>query len=254
MSVFVVIMGASLAIIIHELGHLFAMKKCGVEVEEICFGFFPSIFPSITFPARFIGENTSITISLFILGGYVWPSESGKLTLEVLPYKDRAVIYGSGIIWNLIIGFAVFAFYDFWFSQDWLHAIHLLLIGYLIFLLRKELCRYFFPIFGPLVLMVTAWAIFFLLPLSSQGGPVLMVQEASRMNVAEAFKFVASLSLGLGLANMFPLVFFDGGRIMLDLIRKFYPKLENAYGTITIIIAAISIAWPIALDVIRLLF
>jgi len=81
-----------------------------------------------------------------------------------------------------------------------------------------------------------------------------MVQEASRMNVAEAFKFVASLSLGLGLANMFPLVFFDGGRIILDLIRKFYPKLENAYSITTVFFAAITIAWPIALDIIRLLF
>lgn len=254
MSVFIVIAGVFLAIIIHELGHLFAMKKCGVEVEEICFGFFPNIFPSISLPAKFIGENTNFTISLLLLGGYVRPSESGQIVMGILPYKDRAIISGSGIIWNLIFGFTIYAFYYFWFLQDGLHAIRLLLIGCLIFLLRKELCRYFFPILGPIVLVAVAWAIFFFLPISSQGGPVLMVQEASGMNVAEAFLFLARLSLGLGISNLFPLAFFDGGRIILDLIRRFYPKLENAYFVISVFLAAVTIAWPVILDITRLLF
>ncbi|MEA3357351.1 MAG: M50 family metallopeptidase [Patescibacteria group bacterium] len=49
---------------IHELGHFFAAKSCGMKVEEFSFGFGPKLF------SRKVGD-TEYILKLFPIGGYV---------------------------------------------------------------------------------------------------------------------------------------------------------------------------------------
>jgi len=59
---FVVVLG--ILIIVHELGHFFMARLCGVGVERFSVGFGPVLW-------RFRGKETEYCLSLIPMGGYV---------------------------------------------------------------------------------------------------------------------------------------------------------------------------------------
>src|SRR5512132_1453186 len=79
---FVVVLG--ILIIVHELGHFFMARLCGVGVERFSVGFGPVLW-------RWRGKETEYCLSLIPMGGYVKmmgeenPLEGG----ETLPYEAR---------------------------------------------------------------------------------------------------------------------------------------------------------------------
>jgi regulator of sigma E protease len=73
---FVVVLG--ILIVVHELGHFFMARLCGVGVERFSVGFGPVLW-------RFRGKETEYCVSLIPMGGYVKmmgddenPLEGGK--------------------------------------------------------------------------------------------------------------------------------------------------------------------------------
>src|SRR5258705_3152870 len=75
---FVVVLG--ILIIVHELGHFFMARLCGVGVERFSIGFGPVLW-------RFRGKETEYCVSAIPIGGYVKmmgddenPLEGGKGT------------------------------------------------------------------------------------------------------------------------------------------------------------------------------
>lgn len=99
----------SVLILIHELGHFWAAKKAGVNVEEFGLGFPPRIF------SKKIGE-TVYSINALLLGGFVklyGEDESvGKNKERSFYHKSklaRVFITIAGVMMNFLLGFLAFA-------------------------------------------------------------------------------------------------------------------------------------------------
>lgn len=111
MSIIIFIIGLSLLIFIHELGHFLAAKRFGLLVEEFGFGFPPRLF------GKKIGE-TVYSLNLLPFGGFVKihgerKEEGGhdavlpERSFWNLPVWKRSVAIGAGVIMNFFIGWFV---------------------------------------------------------------------------------------------------------------------------------------------------
>lgn len=91
------------AILVHEIGHVIAMRKCGVWVNELGIGlpFGKSIgwtFRSKKYP----GKTFRLSLYPALVGAFVKP-EKGWENFERLSYRDQAFIYGGGVMGNLVL-------------------------------------------------------------------------------------------------------------------------------------------------------
>ena len=95
------ISGISLVIIIHEMGHFITAQLCGVTIPTFSIGFGPTIF---SVP---IGETT-FQIAALPLGGYVTMDPK---SLADQSYVAKMLIISAGIIFNLIFAYGIFIYY-----------------------------------------------------------------------------------------------------------------------------------------------
>ncbi len=112
MTILIFIIGLSILILIHELGHFLAAKWFGLLVEEFGFGFPPRLI------SKKIGE-TVYSLNLLPFGGFVKihgekrdPQETEPMperSFWFLPVGRRAVIIVAGVVMNLILGWLVIA-------------------------------------------------------------------------------------------------------------------------------------------------
>src|SRR5919205_1067870 len=87
------------SIVVHELGHAFAMRRYGVELDEICLlGVAGPVL--LSFYLRKVFGETPLTIRMIPLGAFVRPTEEGAQTAGALPYLKFAHIMGAGIANN----------------------------------------------------------------------------------------------------------------------------------------------------------
>ncbi len=104
-----VVIGISLLIFLHELGHFLAAKWAGVRVEAFSLGFGPVLF-------GFRRGDTHYRLSLIPLGGYVkMAGESAEDEVKGEPWEfmsktpgQRAVIFAAGVVMNVLFAFAAF--------------------------------------------------------------------------------------------------------------------------------------------------
>lgn len=94
-----------LVIFIHEFGHFFAAKKCGVKVNEFALGMGPALFKKQK------GE-TLYALRLFPIGGFVsMEGEDEKSddprSFQRAPAYKRFLIVVAGAVMNIILGFLV---------------------------------------------------------------------------------------------------------------------------------------------------
>jgi regulator of sigma E protease len=99
-------------IFVHELGHFLLAKKLGVGVLKFSLGFGPKLV------GRKIGE-TEYQIAVFPLGGFVKPlgedpseelkEEDRHRSLWAQPIWKRALIFGAGSLFNLLLAVAIFS-------------------------------------------------------------------------------------------------------------------------------------------------
>lgn len=92
------LVGLSLVILVHELGHFIACKIFGVGTPVFSIGFGPSLF-NVS-----IGQ-TMFQIAAFPIGGYVSLSETD---FAAQPYIHQLIIMLAGIVCNLLFAFGVF--------------------------------------------------------------------------------------------------------------------------------------------------
>jgi regulator of sigma E protease len=113
---FIVIL--SLIVAVHELGHYFVGRWCGVKIDAFSLGFGPELF------ARVDSRGTRWRIGALPLGGYVKfhgdanassvggaNGDSGvdrSLTLAGQPLRNRAAIVLAGPVANFILAFVIF--------------------------------------------------------------------------------------------------------------------------------------------------
>lgn len=111
LSILTVLIGLSLLIIIHELGHFWAAKYFNILVEEFGFGFPPRLIK------KKIGE-TLYSLNLLPLGGYVKlhgefrKSEDGHPELDPRSFIDqkagrRAIVIVAGCLMNFLAGWLI---------------------------------------------------------------------------------------------------------------------------------------------------
>jgi regulator of sigma E protease len=114
---FIVIL--SLIVAVHELGHYFVGRWCGVKIDAFSLGFGHELF------ARVDSRGTRWRIGALPLGGYVKfhgdanaasvgeganinPSVDRSLTLAGQPLRNRAAIVLAGPVANFILAFVIF--------------------------------------------------------------------------------------------------------------------------------------------------
>lgn len=105
MSIIFFIFALGFIIFIHELGHFYVAKKCGVKVEEFSIGFPPRIF-------KWRRNQTVYSLGLIPFGGFV--KLEGELLEEngfrIAPPGKKFLIASAGIIGNIILAYLIFSF------------------------------------------------------------------------------------------------------------------------------------------------
>lgn len=99
MVIFLLVLG--FLVVVHELGHFFAARWCGVTVEEFSFGFPPRIWKHQDGP-------TTWSIGAIPLGGFVrLRGEEGEVKDETSyagqTAAKRAFIVSAGVLMNLVL-------------------------------------------------------------------------------------------------------------------------------------------------------
>ncbi len=107
-AVIIAIIPLGFLIFIHELGHFWAAKRCGIKVNTFSIGFGPKIF-------GFQRGETAYKVSLLPFGGYVQmegenPSEQTGAPGEFASASigNRAFVVAAGPVVNLLFGILVY--------------------------------------------------------------------------------------------------------------------------------------------------
>jgi regulator of sigma E protease len=114
MIILYVIIGLSLLILVHELGHFFAAKLFGVRVDKFGFGYPPRLF------SKKYGE-TEYSINALPFGGFVKIYGENEATVDksdpdykrsfaFQPAWKRSVILLAGIFMNVVFGWLLLSF------------------------------------------------------------------------------------------------------------------------------------------------
>ncbi|MBS9979627.1 sigma E protease regulator RseP [Vibrio alginolyticus] len=107
---FIVALGILVAV--HEFGHFWVARRCGVKVEKFSIGFGKSIWSKVG------KDGTEYSISMIPLGGYVKmvdsrvdevPEHEKLLAFDKKPLWKRTSIVAAGPIFNFL--FAIFAYW-----------------------------------------------------------------------------------------------------------------------------------------------
>jgi membrane-associated protease RseP (regulator of RpoE activity) len=214
-------------ILLHELGHALAMRSRGIRVEETGLGFPVPKLPRIAFTFfRGSASPLRVVISPLLLGAYVRPRKEDIERQEALPYHDQALIFGAGVLANLLFGLATMATWDL-LSGNIEKALVLTWLGAILWMGRKQFCSYFIPFLGAVFLLAFLAAIFN--HGAHMGGPISIFREAGKTRgIEDAFKFGFAISLDLALLNMLPIYPLDGGRLMAAVFRS-RPKVKLAF-------------------------
>lgn len=100
------ILAFCIIIIIHEMGHFFAAKACGMKVSEFSLGMGPRLF-------KIQGKETLYTVKLLPIGGSVQLGEDEESddprSFRNKPVWQRIIVLAAGPVMNLVLGVIVCA-------------------------------------------------------------------------------------------------------------------------------------------------
>lgn len=107
---FIIALGILVAV--HEFGHFWVARRCGVKVEKFSIGFGKSIWSKVG------KDGTEYSVSIIPLGGYVKmldgrvddvPDDMRRFAFDTKPLWKRASIVAAGPAFNFL--FAIFAYW-----------------------------------------------------------------------------------------------------------------------------------------------
>jgi membrane-associated protease RseP (regulator of RpoE activity) len=104
--IFTVTIYVALALIVHELGHLFAARKCDVTASELSLGLGPRLF-------GFRVSGVQFNLRLIPLGSFV---RLDGTTLKSRSAGEQLMVHLAGVMFNLIAGLAMFGTIFGWIS------------------------------------------------------------------------------------------------------------------------------------------
>ncbi len=234
------------AVLVHEIGHLIAMRKCGVWVTELGIGL--PVGPRIgwTFPSRKYTRKT-FRVSfypLLLLGAFTRPED--EKSIARLSYHDQAFIYGAGIIGNLVLIALGFTLLGAFIPENTARVMNFPLAGKmaitptllwggllsagLILYFARPITQYLFPLCA---LGVLYWVITILLKMpfgefvEKSGGIVTIAQFGKKFsgNFASLTYYSIIISYLLALTNLLPIYPLDGARTIKLLGERFFPQV-----------------------------
>lgn len=233
--VFTILLGL-LPISLHEIGHAWAMRRCGVSIEEISLlGFKLPFLPSMTWEHRFRDEKkpTKISVHPFLIGAYVLPEEGA---IDRLSVKDKAFVFGAGpwanFLWTALVfgGLGVTSSHSVFAPVGTL----LLVIAAGIALTPRFFSRYVVLAVGLGLLSLLVYSTYLDVHsvAAGMGGPVTITKDMSgiyaqgvvvKHQFRQAFFISGIVSILLGTTNALPLMPLDAGHIVrayLGLLNK----------------------------------
>ena len=107
-TIFLAIIPLGFIIFIHELGHFYAAKRCGIKVNTFSLGFGPKL-------VGFVRGDTEYKISMLPFGGYVQMEGENPIEQTGAPGEfssasvgNRAFVVAAGPVVNLVFGVLVY--------------------------------------------------------------------------------------------------------------------------------------------------
>ncbi|HEX4069150.1 MAG TPA: site-2 protease family protein, partial [Candidatus Babeliales bacterium] len=186
--------GISLIILIHEMGHFLFAHLFGVPTPLFSLGFGPAL------SALPIGQ-TVFQISLLPFGGYV---ELNEKILATLPYLSKIFIIFAGVLFNFAFAYAILLYYSI--------KNHTSIKNTLMHTITPDQREQFHitsNVMGPI-------------------GIISLIGKSLTINTHLFWFILAILSLNIGLLNMLPLPFFDGGKACIITIETITGTAINA--------------------------
>ena len=108
MSIIIMILLLSLLILVHEAGHFFVARACGIKVDK--FGFGLPVGPTLF--KKKVGD-VEILVHAFLLGGYVsFPYiyiSSGNIFPDSV-YSNIFIVFAIPYIFAIFVTFSLFLF------------------------------------------------------------------------------------------------------------------------------------------------
>ena len=253
-----------LAITFHELGHAYAMYRCGVPIERI--GLLGIPVKGVPFLKKDFTLNGGITrfeIHPLIIGAFVKPKDE---SLESQSTLNKVYIFGAGPLVNILYTAILFSISGIriptatlWGQEIWLLG-WMPAIAIVTFLFFKPLCRFVVPILG-LAMLVSLTSALLLSehPQESVAGPVTLIHILSngyaKMEPFGIFAatFIAGIfSLLIGLSNMLPFVPMDGGRIFHTYLEKISPHAGQWFFKFSFVLFLALVFFALSNDVMTL--
>ena len=240
-----------IVILVHEFGHLVAMRRVGMEVDTLAVGvrWGPYIEIESEFLRRYAGPDFKLVLSPIVLAGYVKPSDPEQE--ERLRNDEKALVYGGGVVANILLAIFILSIVSVmlaWKSgtgtiaanipivgglPTWVIVPALLLSALLLLYFARFICQYIFPILGVLMFALLAfvfWRISLDVGLLANGGFIEFASETEKAGRHGYFwMYIAYLSFVVGLGNLLPLYPLDGGHIGMIHVRRFTPAIEPVY-------------------------
>lgn len=104
LSIIIAIVIFCVIIIVHEFGHFFIAKLCGVRVDEFAIGMGPAIF-------RKQGKETLFTVRIFPIGGFCSMGEDEDRedpdSFRKKPVAAKMAVIVAGAFMNIVLGFII---------------------------------------------------------------------------------------------------------------------------------------------------
>jgi membrane-associated protease RseP (regulator of RpoE activity) len=178
--------GISLIILIHEAGHFLFAQLFQVAAQTFSLGFGPTLY-------SFTAGNTVFRIAALPFGGYV---EIDPELLAAQSYIPQMLILFGGIIFNIVFAYVVLAYYLIRtkLSQSTAVSSKEIMKQAITQIMTRENANSTF--IGPI-------------------GIISMIGSACAINQQCYWLILAILSLNMGILNMIPFPFFDGGKALL---------------------------------------
>jgi membrane-associated protease RseP (regulator of RpoE activity) len=250
MAILAAILLLSVVIFVHEFGHFLFAKLLGVRVLKFSLGFGPKL----------IGKkygDTEYLISYIPLGGYV--KMIGENPKEELKEEEKLFAYNYQSIWKRFLIIFVGPFFNILFSA---------VIFYFLLLLKGNfnIIKNIFISIGITWELLKTTVISFMnlisgiIPMSSLGGPIAIVQMASEQAANGLIHYLilmAFISVNVAIVNLLPIPMFDGGHILflgVEAIRKkpFNKNITLGIQKIGIVIILSLMGFAVYNDIVRL--
>lgn len=243
-------------VVIHEWAHAYALRQLGGQIKA--FGVGLPLAPRIKLKPT-ARRPYSISISPWLVGAYVQARDEDEERIKNLSYWDQAWFSGAGVVANLVIGALLTAVVLTVEGKPFL-ALYWVAGAVAVWLLRRAFTALVMPIIALGILALVAYITIKTTAqiVSDTGTPqmsgLLGVGELLTVSSPlDALKVATLMSLSLGLFNMLPLVPVDGGRIVGDLVRRWWgEKASTAYTAASVVLVLGLVVYVQILDVVIL--